>query len=121
MRLSPVTILICLAGLMATGAGDLTALADDGRPAADEPRRTQIEAARADALAALRRDVLEARLNRDLTVGQFADRAAGGRDRVLAVVRDAEQIGGTRWLDEHITHRTARSSTACSRSARSQP
>jgi hypothetical protein len=101
MRLSPVTILICLAGLMATGAGDLAALADDGRPAADEPRRTQIEAARADALAALRQDVLEARLNRDLTVGQFADRAAGGRDRVLAVVRDAEQIGGTRWLDEH--------------------
>lgn len=101
MRLSPVTILICLFALAAACGWDLTACAKEGPRAADEPRRTQIEAARADALAALRQDVLEARLARDLTVGQFADRAAGGRDKVLAVVRDAEQIGGTRWLDEH--------------------
>jgi hypothetical protein len=100
MRLSPATILICLVGLMSACGWDLAAPAGERRRATDESRRTQIEAARADALAALRQDVLEARLGRDLTVAQFADRA-GGRDRVLAVVRDAEQIGGTRWLDEH--------------------
>lgn len=96
MRLSPVCILVLFMALAATVGWEPEALAREDTQAI---RRAQIEAARADALASLRRDVLQTPLASNVTVGQFADRA-NGRDALLLSIRDAEQIGGTRWLDE---------------------
>src|SRR5687767_1294368 len=67
-------------------------------PAADV-RRAQVAAATADALDALEADVLSASVTPELTVAQFIDRTAS-RQALGRVLRRAEQIGGTRWLDD---------------------
>lgn len=67
-------------------------------PAPEELRRAQINAARAGALDALRNDVLAAPLSSDQSVGEFAS-SIGVRESLLQGLQDAEQIGGTRWLD----------------------
>jgi hypothetical protein len=65
--------------------------------AADDPRRAQIQAAHADAIAALVDEVKVLRLTPDLTVGQFLDRT-GGEDQLRRIIeRNAEQLGATRW------------------------
>jgi hypothetical protein len=86
MRLGVVTIFVlCL----------MTAAA----PAQDR-RRDQIQAAHADALAAMMDRVRDARIHGDLTVGQFLDRT-GGEARLREVLRrHAMQIGATRWPNE---------------------
>ena len=67
--------------------------------AADDPRRAQVAAATADALGSLREDVLAAAVTTNLTVAQFIEKT-DARDELAKALRRAEQIGGTRWLDE---------------------
>ena len=65
--------------------------------AVDDPRRAQIQAAHADAVAALVDQIRGARLSNDWTVGSFLDRT-GSEARLRGVVeRKAEQLGATRW------------------------
>src|SRR4051794_38815757 len=67
--------------------------------AADDARRAQVAAATADATQALRHDVLSTSLTPDLTVDQFLQRTDSA-DQLAKALRHAEQIGGTRWLDD---------------------
>lgn len=66
---------------------------------ADGGRRAQVAAATADALHTLEADVLSASVTPDFTVEQFVDRT-GSREALARMLRGAEQIGGTRWLDD---------------------
>ena len=66
---------------------------------AGDPRRAQVAAATSDALATLEADVLAALVTPDLTVEQFI-RRTDSRDALARTLRRAEQIGGTRWLDD---------------------
>lgn len=68
------------------------------RGAADA-RRAQVAAATADALASLEAEVLHAAVTPDLTVEQFIVRT-DARQALARTLRRAEQIGGTRWLDD---------------------
>jgi hypothetical protein len=67
--------------------------------AAGDTRRLQVAAATADALAALESDVLTAPVTPELDVRTFVERTRS-RDALSRAVRRAEQIGGTRWLDD---------------------
>src|SRR5688500_2188758 len=68
-----------------------------GSARAQDRRRDQIQAAHADALAGVVDDIRSARIQPDLTVGQFLDRT-GGEERLRAAVqRGAQQIGAIRW------------------------
>jgi hypothetical protein len=67
--------------------------------AADDPRRAQVAAATADALKSLREEVLSAPVTANLTIAQFIEET-DARDELATALRRAEQIGGTRWLDE---------------------
>src|SRR3954469_16161517 len=60
-------------------------------------RRDQIQAAHTDALASMMDQVRGAKIQNDLTVGQFLDRTAGEPRLRLALRRDAQQLGATRW------------------------
>jgi hypothetical protein len=64
-----------------------------------DARRAQVAAANADAVEGLRRDVLSSSLTPDMTVEQFVQRT-DSRGTLDKTVRRAEQIGGTRWLDD---------------------
>src|SRR4051812_2282604 len=64
-----------------------------------DARRAQVMAANADAIEALRRDVLNAPVTADMTVEQFVQRT-DSRDALDRAIRRAEQIGGTRRLDD---------------------
>ena len=87
MRFGVVILLITCLGLL-LGAPVL---------AVDDPRRAQIQAAHADAIAGIVDEIRGARLNHDLTVGSFLDRT-GSEPRLRDVVeRKAEQLGATRW------------------------
>lgn len=72
------------------------ALAQDAKP---DARREQVRAAEADALEALRREVLATPVLADLTVGEFVSRAGAEKALEQALER-AQQIGGTRWIDD---------------------
>ena len=61
--------------------------------------RAQVAAATADALDTLQRDVLSAPVTPELTVQQFVEQT-GSRESFTKALRRAEQIGGTRWLDD---------------------
>lgn len=67
--------------------------------AADDPRRAQVAAATADALAALREDLLSARVTAGITVEEFVEKT-DAHDELAKALKRAEQIGGTRWLDD---------------------
>jgi len=60
-------------------------------------RRDQIQAAHADALASMMDTVRSARIQNDLTVGQFLDRTGGENKLRGALEGHAQQIGATRW------------------------
>jgi hypothetical protein len=60
-------------------------------------RRDQIQAAHTDALASMMDSVRAARIQDDLTVGQFLDRTGGESRLRLALQRSAQQLGATRW------------------------
>src|SRR4051812_36409997 len=64
-----------------------------------DARRAQVSAANADAVEALRRDVFGASMTPDMTVEQFIQRT-DSRDALDKAIRRAEQIGGTRRLDD---------------------
>lgn len=66
---------------------------------AADTRRAQVAAATSDALHALEAEVLRVSVTPELTVAQFVDRT-GSRPAIAKAVRRAEQIGGTRWLDD---------------------
>ena len=57
-----------------------------------------MNAATAQAFDSLRHEVLAIHLTNDLTVGAFLDRCQAN-DQMDATLKGAEQIGGTRWLD----------------------
>ena len=65
--------------------------------AKEDPRHAQIQAANADAVAALIDQVRVARLTPELTVGQFLEKTSGTDQLRRAVERNAELIGATRW------------------------
>src|SRR5689334_9358566 len=64
---------------------------------AQDRRRDQIQAAHTDALASMMDQVRGAKIQNDLTVGQFLDRTGSEPRLRLALRRDAQQLGATRW------------------------
>ena len=70
-------------------------------PAAEtgDARRAQVAAATADALDALREKLLAASVTADVTVEEFI-RRTDGHDELALTLKRAEQIGGTRWVDD---------------------
>jgi len=91
MRLTLTFIFLALVG---TAAAPLA-----GAAPAYDARRAQVAAATADALGSLERDVAGAAITPDLTVEQFVEKTAS-RDALAKALRRAEQIGGTRWVDD---------------------
>ena len=79
----------------------LTTLAasERARAAGGDTRRAQVAAATADALAALEGEVMAAPITPDLDIRAFLQQT-GSRDALSRALRRAEQIGGTRWLDD---------------------
>ena len=67
--------------------------------ASEDSRRAQVAAATADALGALERDVLAASVTPGVSVEQFLQKTRS-RDAFDKTLRQAEQIGGPRWLDD---------------------
>ncbi|MDB5172968.1 MAG: hypothetical protein JWN51_1741 [Phycisphaerales bacterium] len=65
----------------------------------EDARRSQVAAAAADAYERLRLEVLAMPVAGDMTVQSLVDRT-GGQVQLDAVLRSADQIGGTRWLDD---------------------
>lgn len=65
----------------------------------EDARRSQVAAATADAYEGLRREVLAMPVAGDLTVQSLVERT-GGQPQLDAVLHSADQIGGTRWLDD---------------------
>lgn len=65
-----------------------------------DPRdeRPQVQAATAEAVAALRDEVERASINRHMTVGEFVRRVHAEEDLTRALQR-AEMVGGPRWVD----------------------
>lgn len=83
-RTSCLIVLLCLAPL---------ALAQDAAQIA------QVDAARSDALEALRREILAAQILPDATVQTLVDRA-GGQGLISKALTTAQQLGGPRWIDD---------------------
>jgi hypothetical protein len=71
-------------------------------PANEDARRAQVAAAAADASRRLEADVLAAPVSGNLTVADLADQT-GSRAALAEVLRSAEQVGGTRWIDDQTT------------------
>ncbi|MDB5354306.1 MAG: hypothetical protein JWN24_759 [Phycisphaerales bacterium] len=90
MRPVTAVVLVCL--LCAGARGQDDARREDGH-------RSQVAAAAADAYEKLRAEVLAMPVAGDLTVQSLLDRT-GGQVQLDAVLRSADQIGGTRWLDD---------------------
>src|SRR5690348_15317921 len=59
----------------------------------------QVDAARSDALEALRREILSAQILPDATAQTLVDRA-GGEGVLSTVLSKAQQLGGPRWIDD---------------------
>ncbi len=68
----------------------------------DDLRRAQVAAAAADASRRLEADVLAAPVDGKLTVGDLADQT-GSRNALLETLHSAQQVGGTRWIDDQTT------------------
>jgi len=68
--------------------------------AAEDPSRiAQIDAARSDAIDALRREILAAPIIPDTTVQNLVEKA-GGEGVINKALTNAQQMGGPRWIDE---------------------
>lgn len=66
---------------------------------AEDSTQVQMVAATADAVASLRRQVLDNPILPNFTARQLIDRA-GGAATLDAAIRGAQQIGGTRWIND---------------------
>jgi hypothetical protein len=75
-------LLVCMVAIPAVG---------------QDRRRDQIQAAHTDALASMMDSVRMAKIQDDLTVGQFLDRTGGEPRLRQALQRGAQQLGATRW------------------------
>lgn len=73
-----------------------------GASADDAARRAQVAAAAADASRRLEADVLAAPVSANLTIAELADQT-GSRAALLETLHSAEQVGGTRWIDDQTT------------------
>ncbi|HEX4795268.1 MAG TPA: hypothetical protein VH370_15840 [Humisphaera sp.] len=68
--------------------------------AAEDPSRiAQIDAARSDAIDALRREILAASILPDATVQNLVEKA-GGEGVISKALTGAQQMGGPRWIDD---------------------
>jgi len=90
MRLTPAIVLISCLGLTA-GVGRMARGQDE--------KNSQINAATADALEGLKREVVTVHITPELTIEELVDRT-GGRDELEQTLRGAEQLGGARWLGD---------------------
>ncbi len=70
--------------------------------AQEDVRRAQVIAAADDASRRLDAEVMSTGVTSDLTVGQLAERT-GSREALEQTLRTAEQVGGTRWIDDQTT------------------
>ncbi|MDB5289928.1 MAG: hypothetical protein JWL69_1169, partial [Phycisphaerales bacterium] len=95
MRPVTAVVLVCL--LCAGARGQDDARREDAHR--EDAHRSQVAAAAADAYEKLRQEVLAMPVAGDLTVQSLLDRT-GGQVQLDAVLRSADQIGGTRWLDD---------------------
>ena len=86
MRQTLVAILICLTCCQAVLAQDQSSAG-------------QVSAAAADAMESLRQEVLTASVAPNLTVRDLIDRV-GGQDELAKTLREAQRVGGARWLDD---------------------
>lgn len=64
-----------------------------------DARKAQVDAAAANAVEGLYRDIARSPLYGPLTVGDLVDKV-GGRDEVIKTLQGAQEIGGPRWLDD---------------------
>lgn len=71
-------------------------------PANEDARRAQVAAAAADASRRLEADVMAAPVSGNVTVGDLAEET-GSRAALVEVLRSAEQVGGTRWINDQTT------------------
>ena len=67
--------------------------------AEEDPRRAQIEAATADAVASLKREVLATRVGERTTTAELVDRLKT-QARFDELLSTARRVGGPRWLDQ---------------------
>src|SRR5436305_12441299 len=68
--------------------------------AAEDPSRiAQVDAARSDAIDALRREILAASILPDATVQNLVEKA-GGEGVISKALTGAQQMGGPRWIDD---------------------
>lgn len=65
-----------------------------------DAHRVQVQAAASNAMANLREQILRVSLAKGVTVHDLLERT-DGVDALSRVLRDAQQIGGPRWIDEH--------------------
>jgi len=86
MRATFLAILVCLAGSV-------------GARADDSVRQAEVAAAIADAQNSLRQQILATEIQSGLTVGDLLARI-GGTDTLQPALAKAQQIGGTRWIDD---------------------
>jgi len=86
MRVALLGILVCLLGVSSAVADDST-------------RRAEVAAANADAQESLRQGILAAEIEPGLTVGDLLAKS-GGPAVLQPAIASAEQIGGTRWIND---------------------
>lgn len=70
-----------------------------GAFADDSIRRAQVAAADAEARESLRQEIVATEIEPGITVGQLVAKA-GGAQALQPALASAEQIGGTRWIDD---------------------
>ena len=85
MRLLPALILVWLMSLTAAAASDGTG--------------PQVEAAKADAIESLKRQIIASKVSPDLTVADLIDKLDGAAEMNRAL-NGAEQLGDARWLGD---------------------
>lgn len=96
MCLSSHNLMTRLASILAVLVACLSLI---GNAHADDPARSQVSAATANALSALRTDVRSTRITSALTVAQFLDQTAAA-EAFDDTIRQAQQIGAPRWVDD---------------------
>jgi hypothetical protein len=62
-----------------------------------DTRNPQVDAATADAIESLQREIIISHITPDLTVADLVDRVGGG-DELQKTIRGADQVGGPRWI-----------------------
>ena len=82
------TLAVFLVGLLAAHA-----------TAQPDTRNPQVDAATADAIESLQREIIVSHITPDLTVADLVDRVGGG-DELQKTIRGADQVGGPRWIGQ---------------------